>query len=174
MLSGTIESCTPAYQVNVHATVFHATTSHTSSHDILSIFWEKEESPLSIPALSVDERYVVKHFEANHHRTPEGRFVVPLPKKLNAGKIGESRSQAVRRFGSLEKSLIRKGQFQEFDTVMQEYFELGHAEMVPSEDMEKDPSEIFYLPMHAVYKSSSSTTKIRAVFDASAKSSSGV
>ena len=58
--------------------------------------------------------------------------------------------------------------------MMQEYFELGHAEMVPSEDMEKDPSEIFYLPMHAVYKSSSSTTKIRAVFDASAKSSSGV
>ena len=31
VLSGTIESCTPADQVNVHATAFHTTTSHTSS-----------------------------------------------------------------------------------------------------------------------------------------------
>ena len=57
---------------------------------------------------------------------------------------------------------------------MQEYFDLGHAETVPIEDMDKAPSEVFYLPMHAVYKSSSTTTKVRAVFDASAKSVSGV
>ena len=88
--------------------------------------------------------------------------------------IGESRSQAVRQFASLEKSLTRKGCFQEFESVMQEYLELGHAEIVPSEDMDKDTSRVFYLPIHAVYKASSSTTKIRAVFNASAKSSSGV
>ena len=40
--------------------------------------------------------------------------------------------------------------------------------------MEKPTSQVFYLPMHVVYKNSSTTTKIRAVFDASAKSSSGV
>ena len=57
---------------------------------------------------------------------------------------------------------------------MQEYFDLGHAETVPIDDMDKAPSEVFYLPMHAVYKSSSTTTKVRAVFDASAKSVSGV
>ena len=57
---------------------------------------------------------------------------------------------------------------------MQEYFDLGHAEPVPAEDLDLVPSSVFYLPMHVVYKSSSSTTKIRPVFNASAKSASGV
>ena len=57
---------------------------------------------------------------------------------------------------------------------MQEYIDLGHAEAVPTLDLEKPPELTFYLPMHAVYKASSTTTKIRAVFDASAKSSTGV
>ena len=57
---------------------------------------------------------------------------------------------------------------------MQEYFDLCHAEPVPAADLEKPEKDVFYLPMHAVKKESSTTTKIRAVFDASAKSSSGV
>jgi hypothetical protein len=51
---------------------------------------------------------------------------------------------------------------------------LGHAEEVPTADMEKPIEETFYLPIHAVYKDASTTTKVRAVFDASAKSSTGV
>ena len=57
---------------------------------------------------------------------------------------------------------------------MKEYLDLGHAEPVPIKDFEKPQSEVFYLPMHAVYKTSSVTTKVRAVFDASAKSTTGV
>ena len=63
---------------------------------------------------------------------------------------------------------IKKNQFQEFGTVMEEYyFELGHVEIVPQEDLAKPPHKIFYLPMHAVRKESSTTTKICAFFDAS-------
>ena len=57
---------------------------------------------------------------------------------------------------------------------MEEYFDCGHAEMVPSSDLDKPTNEVFYLPMHIVHKESSSTTKIRIVFDASAKTSTGV
>lgn len=55
---------------------------------------------------------------------------------------------------------------------MEEYFKLGHAETVPREDLDKPPHEVFYLPMHAVRKESSTTTKIRAIFDALMKTAS--
>ena len=44
---------------------------------------------------------------------------------------------------------------------------------MPHVDLDKPPSKVFYLPMHVVCKDSSTTTKVRAVFDASMKTSSG-
>ena len=67
-----------------------------------------------------------------------------------------------------------KGHFEEFGSVIDEYFEMQHAEVVPPADLGKPPDQVFYLPMHAVRKESSSTTKLRVVFDASAKSTTGV
>ena len=75
---------------------------------------------------------------------------------------------------SLERSLNRRGGFEEFNSGMQEYFKLGHAEAVPAADLEKPPPLTSYLPMHAVYKASSSNTKVRPVFDTSAKSSTNI
>ena len=99
---------------------------------------------------------------------------MPLPTWSPVDPIGESRSQAVRRFLSLEHSLSSKGRFDEVDKVMLEYLELGHAEEVLLQDLDKHESKVFYLPMHLVCKGSSSTTKVKTVFDASAKSASGV
>ncbi len=59
--------------------------------------------------------------------------------------------------------------FVSFSTVMEEYIEMKHAETVPVVDLQKPSNSVFYLPMHAVRKEQSTTTKIRAVFDASAK-----
>ena len=168
VLAGNADACTSATHVATH----HA--SLLTGDDILRKFWELEERPISDSALSPEERSVVQQFKANHTRTEAGRFVVPLPKKPDAKPLGESRSQAVRRFLSLERALHAKGQFTEVEAVIGEYFEMEHAEQVPKLDMEKPHEEVFYLPMHIVRKESSTTTKIRAVFDASAKSSTGV
>ena len=57
---------------------------------------------------------------------------------------------------------------------MQEYIEMDHAEKVSPEDLHKPLGETYYLPMHGVTKDFSPTTKFRIVFDASAKTSTGV
>lgn len=59
----------------------------------------------------------------------------------------------------------------ELDTVMQEYLDLDHAEPLSSADLERPVEETFYLPIHAIYKEASTTTRARAVCDASVKSS---
>ena len=138
----------------------------TSGDEILRIFWEIEENPKDFSNLSTEERLVVRHFKETHSRSETGRFTVPLLKNPQNKSLGESRSQAVRRFISLERSLYSKGQFQEFSTVMEEYFQM--------DDLQKNPKDTFCLPKHAVRKEHSTTTKVRVVFDASAKSVSGV
>ena len=142
--------------------------------DILRKFWEIEECPRSASDHSPEERAVVKHFVENHKRNEDGRFVVPLPKNPQTKPLGESRSSAVRRFLHLERSLHSKNQFDEFAAVMNEYKDLKHAELVPEADLNKPTQETFYLPMHAVRKEESTTTQLRVVFDASAKSSTGI
>ena len=131
VLCGSTGSNSHSTQANIHVTAFH--TSIISNDDVLRKFWELEETPSGQSCQSAEERAVVRHFESNHTRTKEGRFIIPLPKDPNAKPLGESRSQAVRRFLSLERSLNQKGCFQEFDTVMQEYFDFGHAEAVPTQ-----------------------------------------
>ena len=70
--------------------------------------------------------------------------------------------------------LSSKGLSGQFNNVMHEYFDMGHAEPVPESDFKKSPYQVFYLPIQIVQRDSSTTTKIRVVFDASAKSSTGV
>ena len=79
---------------------------------------------------------------------------------------------AYSRFISNEASIRRRNIYPEYQAVVQEYVDLGHAELVPPD--EPEPNLSFFMPMHCVLKESSSTTKLRVVFDGSAASSSGI
>ena len=155
-----------------NTTSHHVTT--ISGDDVLRKFWEIEECPQDAQNYSPEERVVVCHFAENNIKNKNGRFVVPLPKNPSSKPLGKTRSTAVRRFLSLERSVHAKNQFVEFAAMMNKYVDLKHAELVPATDLKKPPQETFYFPMHAVRKEESTTTKLRVVFDASAKSSTGV
>ncbi len=93
VLAGKIDS-----HASTHVTIVSHHVSVISGDDLLRQFWEIEENPKDSSNLSSDERSVIQHFKDTHTRSEEGRFIVPLPKKPKSKPLGESRSQAVRRF----------------------------------------------------------------------------
>ena len=151
-------------------TVNHVST--ISGDELLSKFWEVEETPKnhSMDSYLQEERLVVRHFKENHRKSKDGRFVVPLPCKPGAKALDESRTQAVRRFLSLEQSLRTKNQFKDFLDVIEEYFEMDDAELVPTDDMQK-PSHQVSICQCTLYTRKAAPQQR---FDASAKSSTGV
>ena len=146
-----------------------------STEKALTWFWESEEPPHMGEVLTQEEHLVQTHYSNTHvFLRTVGRYEVTLPKKPDASYLGESRSQALQRYTSNERSLMRNGTWDKFQKVIQEYLELGHAQLVTPSELKLPMHESYYLPMHGVVKESSSITKLRVVFDASAKSSSNM
>ena len=56
---------------------------------------------------------------------------------------------------------------------MDGFIETGHLERVTSDELFMPPRDVYYLPHHHVVKESSTTTKLRIVFDASAVTTNG-
>ncbi|XP_012285519.1 uncharacterized protein LOC105702492 [Orussus abietinus] len=84
--------------------------------------------------------------------------------------LEESRERALKCFYALEEKLNRDSPLKkQYAAVIHEYLELGHLSI--ASDTTQPGS---YLPHHAVIKEHSLTTKLRVVFDGSAKSSSGI
>ena len=104
----------------------------------------------------------------------DDRYVVEMPFKPEiAGNpiLGNSKDIAAKRLNSLWKRLesdaTMRALYSEF---LSEYHKLSHIKKL-HEDIYSD--EGYYLPHHGVLKPSSTTTKLRVVFNATAKSSNG-
>ncbi|XP_043263811.1 uncharacterized protein LOC122404024 [Colletes gigas] len=137
----------------------------------LARFWELEETPRE-KLLSKEEQACQEHYSINTRRdSASGRYIVRLPCNSKIEQFGESYATAMKRFLSLEKALQRNPVAREqYISFMCEYESLRH--MTPLKFCSKFNG--YYLPHHAVHKEDSVTSKIRVVFDASAKSSTDV
>ena len=138
----------------------------------LKKFWELEDIPLA--SKHTDEEIACeKHFR-DTTTLENNRFIVGMPFKANAQPLGNTFIQAKRRFLNLEKRLEANPSLREdYSNFIHEFINLKHLEVVPEEDLIKPEAELNFLPHHCVHKEDSTTTKLRVVFDGSAKSSNG-
>lgn len=157
-----------------------STTSLSSQLSLQSIdstlrrFWEIDDFKTDECFWSEEEKMCEKHFMETHKRDETGRYVVELPFKLNTSQLGNSLPQACKRQISIERRLsIDNNLRYEYDNFMNEYEKLGHMHVLPTNEISIDPEKSYYLPHHPVIKADSITTKVRVVFDASSKTTTG-
>ncbi|XP_055621928.1 uncharacterized protein LOC129765548 [Toxorhynchites rutilus septentrionalis] len=143
-----------------------------SLEESLERFWKTEELAVR-DKYSVQERQCESFYKLTTTRNNEGRYIVRLPRVPDFEvMLGESKSSALRRFEQLERKLEREPKLKEgYHEFIREYIDLGHMRQI--ENSKDDDFPVYYLPHHPVIKDSSSTTKLRVVFDASAKTSTG-
>ncbi|XP_037810627.1 uncharacterized protein LOC119602901 [Lucilia sericata] len=124
----------------------------TSIDDQLTKFWELEEISRK-PVFSEGDKLCEEIFRSTTKRNADGRQI------------------AVSQFLRNENSLLRRLENKTlYDEVLNEYLTLAHMEKI--ETPVAGPS--YYLPHHGVFKSESTTTKLRVVFNASSITSSDI
>lgn len=132
-----------------------------------------------------DEQYCIDFFNRTHQRNTDGRFVLELPFRspIDATAVlGRSRDIALRQFLQLEKRFARDANLKrEYVKCINEYLQLNHAQVM--NDTESDHLVVSengrhsytscYLPHHPVIKETSTSTRLRVVFNAAKLTSNG-
>jgi Pao retrotransposon peptidase/Protein of unknown function (DUF1759)/Family of unknown function (DUF5641)/Integrase zinc binding domain/Putative peptidase (DUF1758) len=137
---------------------------------ILETYFEQDE--VNQPrTLTSEEKECETHYQLNQQRNKDGTYTVRIPFKQNRKPLGDSKNQAIARFHQIERKFEREPEYKRmYHQFINEYLELGHMK---KSNVNGTTQESYYIPHHAVLKESSTTTKLRVVFDASSKSKNG-
>ena len=101
-------------------------------------------------------------------RYNNGRYSVPVPWKKQRPQLPSNRQMAESRLLSTERNLKKKEFVEkEYQNTIETYVQKAYLSKVP--ETEAPPPEIWYLPHFPIVKMSKSTTKVRIVFDCSAR-----
>ena len=97
-----------------------------------------------------------------------------MPFKPESNPLGDTFTQAKRRFLNLEKRLdlnpsLKKG----YTDFVHNIIDLNYLKPVPDNEIVKPDHQLNVLSHHCVHKEDSTTTKLLVVFNRSAKSSNG-
>ncbi|UYV74863.1 hypothetical protein LAZ67_12001455 [Cordylochernes scorpioides] len=95
----------------------------------------------------------------------KGRYQVALPWIRKREVLTDNRDVAEKRLANLRKYLENTGKLTEYEDILERWLRNKTIEMVTDNEREG----VHYLPFRPVFKENSLTTKIRPVFDASAR-----
>ncbi|XP_070167587.1 uncharacterized protein [Polyergus mexicanus] len=166
ILSGRIKSAEEEERVAIHQCSVGEPLSA-----LVRRFWEQEELPSSPTPLSREEQECEEQFVNTHSRDSDGRYTVRLPVVSPLPDLSETRGAAVRSLLRSEKRFLKEKQFEGmYKEFMATYEDLKH--MSPA-DAGSRQVKICYFPHHGVLKESSSSTRLRVVFNGSWTTSSG-
>ncbi|XP_039309090.1 uncharacterized protein LOC105201565 [Solenopsis invicta] len=155
--------------------IFHCSLAEDENLDkTIKQFWEIENyANCTKSKWSNEEARCEQIYKDTTTRDDHGRFVVSLPFKSEDTTIGETRNTALKRLNQIERRFKNdKLYYERYLQFMREYYELQHMSLVESFNV-NDNKRVVYLPHHGVVKETSSTTKLRVVFNASSKGSTG-
>ncbi|XP_059060728.1 uncharacterized protein LOC131853727 [Achroia grisella] len=148
------------------------TTLHCLTKIDISDLWTLETLGITDPVeqsnKTQQELKVLQSFQKSVKINEEGRYEVCLPWR-DVPRPSANFEVARKRLDSTMKKLLQLGKVEQYDTVFREWLALNIIEVAPNQDVKGH-----YMPHHAVIKESSLTTKIRPVFDASAKDKCGI
>ena len=100
--------------------------------------------------------------------------MVKLSFEEEFGLLGDSLQQARRRLHSLLFRLERNPElYKKYNNFINEFINLGPMEEAPDKELVRPHYNFFYMPHPCFFKDLGTTKKIRNVFDASAKTTSG-
>lgn len=141
-------------------------------HGSFPLLWEMGQENSSNKFLSKQKQECEKHFVQNTVRKETGKYAVNLPFNDKKHLLGNSRNTALQRLYSMERRFDREPELKlQYVACMQDYLDQGHMTLV-TDNSTRDFG--YYLPHQAVVKQDSLTTKVRVVFDASAKTTTGL
>ncbi|XP_011859713.1 PREDICTED: uncharacterized protein LOC105557154 [Vollenhovia emeryi] len=150
------------------------TPSDLDLHDTLQKFWEQEDvTSITSSFITPEEQACEDHFRTTHSRDDTGRYIVRLPFRSTSTQLGSSLTAAQRSFARVRQRILRDEAFGKlYSEFMEEYANLGH--MTPISSSSHHGSTSVFLPHHGVLREASSTTKLRVVFNGSARTTSGI
>lgn len=142
--------------------------------ELLQRFSLQEEEFVSVPdQLSPDEVQCDEHYAATHARDTNGRYTVRLPLKNPEPTFGDSHPPARNALNRMEKQFSTNPALHDsYKNFLKEYEELGH--MCTALDAPKNENRVFYLPHFGVIRETSTTTKLRVVFNGSQRPRNGL
>ena len=132
-------------------------------NETLHSFWELESLGIKQP-----DRCVLTEFEEKI-KFKNGRYQVSLPWKDVHPPLPDNYQLALKRLRGLQHRLLQQpALLKEYDAIIQDQVKQGVVGVI-TDPTPTDGRAVHYLPHHAVVRQDKATTKIRIVYDASAK-----